>query len=83
MSSDAGQRLGQGLEHRFRVLITGSLTSLRRIGKGPETISAASRYAPRDCREELLLMPNRALWLQVCYDRWQGQKKLALPMLPF
>src|SRR2546425_62148 len=39
------KRRRRGLENRFRVLITGCLTSFRRIGRGPKTISAASRYA--------------------------------------
>jgi hypothetical protein len=42
------KRRERGLENQFRVMITGWLTSLRRIGRGPETISAASRYATQD-----------------------------------
>lgn len=38
---------GRGLEHRFQVMLSGRLISLRRIGRGPETISAASKYTTR------------------------------------
>src|SRR5262249_45666952 len=39
------QGQGRGLENRCRGLLPGGWTSLRRLGRGPETIAAASRYA--------------------------------------
>jgi len=38
---------GRGLENLFRVRMTGWLTPLRRHGRSPKTLSAASGYATR------------------------------------
>ena len=42
------QGQGWGWETRWRVLRTGGWTALGRLGRGPATLSAASRYATRN-----------------------------------
>src|SRR5262245_22391134 len=50
----AAKRRGRRVENAFRVRRTGWLTRRRRLARGPETLSAARRYATKFLRGSLL-----------------------------